>query len=719
MTTTAAPADHTTNNTADTSLADSAETEPGEAVQVDKPPPHLSFDPTDSWWQRLQPQLLPWKLGGIIAAAANVAWVASLFLHPLLMAALVAIAGGVWLAYWRHTTSQHGWLTTRAAHYAYFVYVLGVGWSAWYLLAGPSARLWCAGGLLVLVGGIRHWRNVRIPNPADFAPPEPDTPPAVEDPVAEEATPVEEDTPVSIHQQVVDDWDTHIAAANAPLPGSSVDITDIGEYSTVYDGMLVRAKQTFKTVTDNLDKIATGLDIPAHQLIVEEHPSGRPSLFQLTYNHTDAIGESAAWPGSTFDTESGQIRLGPHTDGQGEATWRIFSKNSIWSGFICGQTGTGKSRDADVIAYNLIDDGRTVVWAGDATDGASSPALTRHADWYAGAERVLGMLQAAERIIQYRKALLKVRGQVGFTPSRKFPALMIILDEVHELVKDKAVAEVLKTIATLGRKFGVALILMAQQASLESFGNNEALRANIVAGNLVMHKTSTKNQSQLIGGVDINPNNLPGVPGYAYRNAPTDKNGRRVGRSAPFRVYHMGDRPEEASDDEVDPSVALFDSIPCEKKAQLDAGSARFAGEAYLHRRGDAEADMDRNRAIVEAAESGDHDEINRVLAGDIKAAGSQTADQYGAAIEFPTWADFADVGQDETRGVDSNDDHQLSEAARTVLATVRNMGRCRPVDIVRRTDLSDRHVRNQLQYLIDLDLISKDPEVQGIYYPT
>jgi hypothetical protein len=50
-----------------------------------------------------------------------------------------------------------------------------------------------------------------------------------------------------------------------------------------------------------------------------------------------------------FNPETGLINLGPFSDGEGFATWKLFTKDSMWGGFICGSTGSGKSRTIESI----------------------------------------------------------------------------------------------------------------------------------------------------------------------------------------------------------------------------------------------------------------------------------------------------------------------------------------------------------------------------------
>ncbi|THV40569.1 hypothetical protein [Glycomyces buryatensis] len=623
----------------------------------------------------IRAQALPHLLAGLACAAATLGWVLAAFadLLGLVIAATVATtavaAVAVAIAAKARTWPRSRVLAASAA------IALACGWSLVWVVAGPSLTAAAIGATLWLPVSWPWWAPRRLANP------DPNALPVTE---VLEGEIIEPEPELGSAEQLVVKWTERLAKSGGVLAGTILSWEFETEHTIVFRLQLVPGAQTLTEAVNALPKIATGLNTLAPKLIVEDHPDFEDaSLGRLTVVTGRPIGTTVPYTGPTFDRAIEQIRLGPHTDGAGTANWRVFEPNTFHGGFVVGQKGSGKSRIIDIICHSLIADGRTVVWYGDPEDGASSTAMAANADWCArGMEAIKTMLRTAQRVMKFRKAENSVEGWDGFTPSPQRPALMIVIDEFSTACKDKEIREALLDLARRGRKVGVQPLGGDQQLDLGTFGD-EALRNNIVSSNLIMLKTTSSNTKDLVGGVadGIDPTLLPDVPGYGYRSAPVGGDGRSIGRSAPFRAYHLGDDPGASTD--------WFDQIPLSQRARLDMGSATQAGPAYAGRHQSDTERLDQMRALVASARAGiapvEHDDkdTNASTAGN-------DGEHYGQVIAFPTWAQFDPAVEAEAN---------LTDTARKVLALIRD-GADQPVKLQEATGLSERQVHNILKTL-------------------
>ncbi|TDD97678.1 hypothetical protein [Actinomadura rubrisoli] len=527
----------------------------------------------------------------------------------------------------------------------------------------------------------RWWQHIRL----GYPPPE----------EAPEA--VHQEEPINRATRIIDDWDAFIGCPGGPLANSKLTLPKPTQYGHEFLGQLDRGKQTLENVVAALPKIATGLEEEFEHLIAESAPpdpvTGKkyPSRFRLQVIEHSPITGAVNFDGPR--RENGLIGLGPWADGSGEAKSRLYTSGSMWSMAIIGDTGSGKSRVAENKVISALSGGDTVFWYLDPQGGGSSPALAEHADWFGTMVNAEDMLFAAVEILKARGEENSYEGLTGFTPSPQRPGLLFVVEECHNPFSVKAWKPWWAKIAREGRKVGIAFICLSQYPGLETFGNSEALRMNIMAGNAIALHVSSKTAGSLMPGLDVDPRHLPDIPGYGYIQG-TPQTGTRT---APFR--NRNTTPGESSEVArgwlaTQPSVALD---------TLAATATLAAGTAYRDRHESSTAGRVASAARIEQLRSG-------ILPDDMRtpqpAPDTTAQGEMGEVIEFPRAlipADLENIAPASPR-------RGLPELAGSRLAIVNavHAGATRPVEIEAATGLKHRQVADLLKELVEAGYLTR-----------
>lgn len=514
---------------------------------------------------RLRRHARPWLAAAGTAALAAAGWWADKLAGPLAVAVTAAaLAAAGWLVW----ALAHTAIPSRLRGWSVACLTAGCLWLPPAAAAGPS--WWAPASLVALTLALsaRWWRSIRIPAPGS-----PPPPPEVN------AGPAE--TIPSL-------WDAHVGSQTGPLPGSYLTGQTAIAHGEEYTCQLARGKQTLLTVLDNLPRVASGLDVPVQYLVPAPHPSDRPSLLTLRVVTSSPVAGNVAFTRPRWS--DGLVDLGPYTDGEGEACWRLCTPGdgdgdgSAWSGAVFGSTGIGKSRLVENLVTSALSSGLVVPWFLDPQGGASSPALQEHADWCVGIEDAPDMLAAVESVVTWRARENAAHGWTGFTPTVSRPLLLVVIDECHEVFRTSAQGAAWAKIARKCRKVGVSLVCLSQYAGLDSFGGSEALRSSVMSGNAIAMYAPSRQQGQLIAGLEVDPMTLPKIAGYGYIM------GTSVARTAPFRNRLISD------------PAGWFAAQP---RPALDALSVKAAGAAYAARAGSVEEVRAATRAEIDAFLSG------------------------------------------------------------------------------------------------------------------
>ena len=558
-----------------------------------------------------------------------------------------------------------------------FVAVCG----AWLVETTAFGLSWNAAAVLATLGtalSLHWWAKKRIPNRL---------PPAAK---PEAARPAQE--------PYTELWAKHLGSGDA-LAGTYLEghkRIDAGDRFVL---KLVPGKQTYSQVLGLLEKIRTGLFLlPDEDLIIERHPTLAASSLQLTVVTRSPIKDSVEWPGpAAFDPETGRVGLGPYTDGEGVASWRVYTDNSLWGGYMTGSSGSGKSRMFESIAMSVAASKShpTVVWFADGDEGASSPMLAEHADHIAvdpDLHQVRGMFAGALLLMRLRRAENRVYKWEGFTPTVDRPGILIFVDECHVIFADLELRAMAAEIARRGRKVGVNIVAASQVGTLDAFGGAgngpaDVLRGSLRAGNGVILKSLTNNTKEVFK-VDIDPTQFPDMPGYAYYIAPKGS----AERTAPFRGYYVTDQLKKQWPDLIE-------------WRSLSEAEGNAYGPDYARRGEIAEESLDEALEFIEAMKAGrDHRFTG------LQRLAPQPEGQVFQVPQIPVWDPdrFAPPRQLKTKA----DLHRSHVAVLAQLAE----GNDRTGSIAKAVALSERQTYNLLQQLTNEFGLVEPANVQGQY---
>lgn len=499
----------------------------------------------DGTVRRLRRQALPHAVIGGLAAGGTVSGaLADAAGSPGVLGIAVAGVGAL---------GATGWVRRRGGGLRDLAVALGGAcWCGWTVASGMS---WDALAVLAVGGyaaALPYWRRHRLPDPPEITAPAPVPQP-------------DEMSPPRL-------WERHIACSGGPLPGTHLTGEEQLRTGLRYTLHLVPGRQSLSDVRTATAKLRSGLRLrPGHDLVIEQHPEADEATVQLTIvQRSPVLTTAQPWPGGTYDPQAGTVQLGPYIDGEGVAVWLLHRDHRLWSGFLTGATGSGKSRLMEAIALGAAAAG-CVAWFADPQAGASSPFLADHADWTArDVDQAREMLEAARQVKELRQAQNAYEGWEGWHPDQGRPGLVVVIDECHRVFEDARCQALATEIAREGGKCGVAIVAASQVATLDVWGAGagaDALRSSVTAGNVVLLRTKSNNTKSVLSAGGVDPTTFPRVPGYAYL---LDDTGTR--RSAPLRGYYLDDQTRDRAAREV--------SWP-----ELDPASAAAAGPTYQRRR--------------------------------------------------------------------------------------------------------------------------------------
>lgn len=431
---------------------------------------------------------------------------------------------------------------------------------------------------------------------------------------------------------IIELWNEHIRDGNGPMAGAKLNGPVPFEHGDTYTPVLVPYRQTLATAQADLKKWTTALDIRMENMILEEHPDHpeSPRLLRLQIITKSPIKETVYFDAPRY--ENGRILLGPYADGIGEAWNRLYTEDegSMHSTNLTGGTGVGKTRCMECIAITALamrDAGQhTVLFYMDGQNGASSPTLYKHATWAVGVDGAMRMLAAVERIAARRQAENRAHELTGFIPSPERPGILVMIDEAH-LILTQSNAVRFANLAKSIRKLGIAFFVAAHDSSLKTLFD-DSLRAALLAGNgLIMHVNS-RVVGNLIPGCDINPADLPRIPGYAVVVGAADSGIR----TAPFRNRYSPDEKEKTRAEArgkplLVPTIeGWFARYPA---LEVDPGAAKAGGKDYLKRHEVAAAELGvLLRSIHGEADVESDDTASEPAAGETEPPKQQGIDQ-------------------------------------------------------------------------------------------
>lgn len=567
----------------------------------------------DALRARLRLQYQPWVAASAIVAAALIQQAAELAVGPwacaagtgALIAGVLALVRSRKTGWWREAGA---WLR---AHPLRMVLVGSAAWT-WLtasLLAGFDApHALATSGLAAFVALSAHWWRIhRIGYPTGQVK-------ALEAAVAEA-----EDA-----RHIAAAWAENLAATGKPLVG-----TELADYERTRHGhqwtvILRPGGGGLAELRSKVTAISTAIDVDAPMISLERHPSGRPTraVLRVTLDSpvTDGVPVTHDATGPVvaerplWDAAAGDITLGPYADGVGVKTWKVYRPNSLYGGYVFGDTGSGKSELLNLIALGLLSSGNTAYWYLDGQEGASSPLVAARADWDCSESlfKARQALEAAAAVMKMRQMQNKAAQAKGFTPSPDRPGLVLIIDESHlvltDYVRDKkdpgfggmTNAALAELIGRTGRKVGVALICASQDTTLKAFGNSGPLRSSLLRGNGVVMFSTNRISAGILPNFSANPAELPDNGGYAYSLETTDATGAKHSRAATFRAAYQEDfgpdlarYPVRTLEEDSATVIDMYQSNAYKRRHEItaEAKAEAVAAEIAALRRGEVPID--------------------------------------------------------------------------------------------------------------------------------
>lgn len=407
--------------------------------------------------------------------------------------------------------------------------------------AGLAAVL-AAGILLVVACAARYWRYHRhhtIITRVDTVPEATDTAPTAEVAVV---------VPPDLHGRLTQRWHL-VATSDGPLPQAELLEAKHTPYGVL--GKVETAGQDVDKVRAVMPAIAGKLKIAAGQLEVEtdDPTDGEPDpnllwvraiskqVMNTPVSLTDDPHRVVHRDGRTL------IRLGRYVDGEGEVEWLLYDGKSMWSGYVGGVTGSGKSSLSECLVLGMLQTGVTYTIYVDPKDGQSSPRLQEHCHWFIGNDPKSwrALVNGLVTVIRERGKLLASRRSSGFTPTPELPGIAVILDEFYELPKapdDPHLATDFAWVSRKGRSMGVTIVVLTQGYGLEDFGV-DAIRANTTVANAIALKMRS-NQSSIFAR-DFPRSNPAHLPDTEINPRNKGLAVSLMGRDMVFRTAYSGD----------------------------------------------------------------------------------------------------------------------------------------------------------------------------------
>jgi hypothetical protein len=265
-------------------------------------------------------------------------------------------------------------------------------------------------------------------------------------------------------------------AAAADLPGARlqhVEVTQDGQQWTAR--LLLPKGQTLADALHRVPKLESALGLRPRAIRIEEDPTlaRRVILRVVTRDpHTRALPMPEL---TSRPTITRPALVGVYETGE-PLRVNLLRKHALFG----GATGAGKSTMLNAFLHTLGPAPDVLLWGIDFAGGTAlvpwQQCIGRIATTTAEARAVL---EQACQVIDARNRWLTSHGQDAWQPTPEAPALVLPIDELAELIEQLPDATTfLDTIARLGRKTAVTLLVATQRPTQEALGGG-ALRAQL------------------------------------------------------------------------------------------------------------------------------------------------------------------------------------------------------------------------------------------------
>ena len=286
--------------------------------------------------------------------------------------------------------------------------------------------------------------------------------------------------------------------------------------SKIYNLTFFSRGMPYKDWEEWRTKLETAMDI----MILSIRPGGRPSETVIEYTTViQNYGEKYYW-NKQVPTEDFKLAVG--LDVAHRPSYIDLAKTPHW--LICGATGMGKSKLAQLLVIQIIKKGAVLVIA-DWKGGLDYPtAIRQGSELVTDEDTLLEKLETLTSEMERRRNLFLSAGVANITEYNRnntipLPRHILLIDEASIILdptgrskadKDK-IAEILNglnTIGRLARAYGIHLIVCTQRADVNSIPGS--LKAQL-DGRMSAHAADDQSSIVIMGdGVAAE---LPPIPG--------------------------------------------------------------------------------------------------------------------------------------------------------------------------------------------------------------
>lgn len=338
-------------------------------------------------------------------------------------------------------------------------------------------------------------------------------------------------------------WRTRIAAKQGAIPGAtlgriirvdSTTLTPPGHLGPVVDraGWTAYAElpEIGATATSTITAITTAKLAAAYRTSAlnvllgrdDAKTEHRVKVTVMTKNpSTDVI---AYDPDTWQVTADGCVPIAVSPDGT-IPQYRVWKpKSGPAHAMVSGNSGSGKSKGAQLLITQSVATGRVVPIIADPQGGASLPAWAGDSGvapvTARDPEEIEDLFAALADVATERGKFLASLGLGDWdvdTMHRDHgrPMYMVVLDEAHMvLAGNVGMTQRVSTAAKIWRKLGMQIVLITQTPNLSEIGGEQSIRQNIVGGNVISFRTNSRSAGgMLLPSAAPDPYDIPPIIG--------------------------------------------------------------------------------------------------------------------------------------------------------------------------------------------------------------
>lgn len=314
-------------------------------------------------------------------------------------------------------------------------------------------------------------------------------------------------------------WTRKVARRGGALPGSRLSDKQPFEYGIRYrielDG------QTTEDAMSARKQLCSDFGKPLDYLLVDETEDGLLNAAELTILDKLAVEDIQPWTEPGLDMQTGVWRIGPFSDGRGEAAIQVWEPGSgplpvgIFGAMRVGKSSLIKQAAVEARRAGVDKDGNPLISLiyMDPQGGQSAPAILPHVpDPALGIDQIRDRLEQLRAEMRYRNDHLrqvewvdkygrKQRGKQSFDQPgmNGYDLRIVAIDEAHRVMAYDDLAEIVHELMAEGSKCGIMPWIIDQSALVDNVGGG-AILGLLKSGNLVVLRTGDSYTAQATFG---------------------------------------------------------------------------------------------------------------------------------------------------------------------------------------------------------------------------